>query len=236
MGPGHSTLAYTGWSFVPSALRKSMPVACSAGSLSSALRKVDLASMPPRRFELPESIIPCLLLVEGAIASHLDRKGGCVGTESTSSAAASYLRVMPVGPNLGKNLRESTPLGVLTAIQPGPRFQQIGDGDGGASPIPGKSGTGTGERPRGPRALSHPGHWQIGDEGPVPVPGRPVPVPGQIEGGDRGVRALHCAIVQPRLYASACRGHGGPGYADHSSNLKRCLDNAPHGNAPRGVG
>ena len=33
------TLAHTGWSFVPSALRQSMPVACSAGSL----RKVDLA-------------------------------------------------------------------------------------------------------------------------------------------------------------------------------------------------
>jgi hypothetical protein len=103
--------------------------------------------------------------------------------------------------------KAATPLGVLTAIQPGPRFQQIGDGDGGASPIPGKSGTGTGERPRGP--LSHPGHWQIGDEGPVPVPGRPVPVPGQIGDGDagdgdRGVRALpHCAIVKPRLYATS---------------------------------
>jgi hypothetical protein len=40
--------------------------------------------------------------------------------------------------NLGANLY---PLGVLTALQPGPRFQQIGDGDGGASPIPDKSGT-----------------------------------------------------------------------------------------------
>jgi hypothetical protein len=33
------TLAHTGWSFVPSALRQSMPVVCSAGRL----RKVDLA-------------------------------------------------------------------------------------------------------------------------------------------------------------------------------------------------
>jgi hypothetical protein len=46
------------------------------------------------------------------------------------------------------------PWGTL-ALQPGPRFQQIGDGDrdsdGGEFPIPGKSGTGAGERPR-PRA------------------------------------------------------------------------------------
>ncbi len=53
----------------------------------------------------------------------------------------------------------STPLGCsytyTMALQPGPRFQQIGDRDGdgglGASPMPDKSGTGTGERPR-PRA------------------------------------------------------------------------------------
>ena len=47
--------------------------------------------------------------------------------------------------------RPPTPLGYSMALQPGPRFQQIGDGDGGESPIPDKSGTGTGERPR-PRA------------------------------------------------------------------------------------
>jgi hypothetical protein len=76
-----------------------------------------------------------------------------------------------MGPNLGA---KPLPLwsgqvrfGVLKALQPGPRFQQIGDGDGGAfgaspipdksgtkvpSPPPGKSGTGTGTR-RGVRAL-----------------------------------------------------------------------------------
>ena len=42
------------------------------------------------------------------------------------------------------------PWGTL-ALQPGPRFQHIGDGDGGESPIPDKAGTGAGERPR-PRA------------------------------------------------------------------------------------
>jgi hypothetical protein len=69
------------------------------------------------------------------------------------------------------------------ALQPGPRFQQIGDGDGGESPIPDKSGTGT--LGRGSVTVPVPG--QIGD-------GRPVPVPGQIGDGDgdgdRGVRAL----------------------------------------------
>jgi hypothetical protein len=67
------------------------------------------------------------------------------------------------------------------ALQPGPRFQQIGDGDGGESPIPGKSGTGTGERPRlTPSAL-------------------PVPVPAQIGDGDGdgdgGVRALRPPVM-----------------------------------------
>jgi hypothetical protein len=55
-----------------------------------------------------------------------------------------------MGPNLGKTLYPRA-LGGTLALQPGPRFQQIGDGDGGESPILDKSGTGTGERPR-PRA------------------------------------------------------------------------------------
>jgi hypothetical protein len=54
-----------------------------------------------------------------------------------------------------------------------PDSGQIGDGDGGASPPPGKSGD-----------------------------GRPVPVPGQIGdgdgGGDRGVRALRSSLPQIR--------------------------------------
>ena len=63
------------------------------------------------------------------------------------------------------------PLWGTLALQPGPRFQQIGDGDGGESPIPSPDkwgpGTGTG---------SVPAPGQIGD-------GRPVAVPGQIGDG-----------------------------------------------------
>jgi hypothetical protein len=71
----------------------------------------------------------------------------------------------------------------------------------GSVPVPGKSGTGTGERPRfrtnrGRGRGSVPVPGQIGD-------GRPVPVPGQIGDGDgdgdRGVRALPHGPVE-RLF------------------------------------
>jgi hypothetical protein len=92
-----------------------------------------------------------------------------------------------MGPNGSRARVNLDPFGVLTALQPGPRFQQTGDGpgDGGASPIPG---------------------GQIAeDEGPVPVPGQIGDGVHNGDGdGDRGVRALisgygHGAPRHPQL-------------------------------------
>jgi hypothetical protein len=101
-----------------------------------------------------------------------------------------------MGPNLGKNLYPFA-RGTL-APQPGPRFQQIGDGDGGESRIPDKLRV---NRGRGRGSVRVPAPGQIGDGRPRAVPG---PVPGQIGRGtgtgtgtgtgDRGVRALGRAI------------------------------------------
>jgi hypothetical protein len=153
------TLAHTGWSFkfVPSALRQSMPVVCLAGSL----RKGDLAcanapkevlencpggkhhSLPSprrRRYRQPD----------------MNLKGGCVGTELTSSAR--YLRVM--GANLGKALYPTSGHSSTIASSPISAIRgrgrgrvpdsghvtpdKLGTGTDAPSPSPDKSGTGTG--------------------------------------------------------------------------------------------
>ncbi len=88
------------------------------------------------------------------------------------------------------------PWGTLT-LQPGPRFQQIGDGDGGESPITDKSarGTGTGESwgaspppdKSGTDAPS-PSPDKSGTDAPSPSPGKsgtdaPSPSPGNLKSG-----------------------------------------------------
>ena len=101
----------------------------------------------------PQEGSSCLKLeasfVEGAIASQIGKVG-------VSGQSWPVLRVIC---ELWDQTwaKPSTPLGYSMVLQPepGPRFQQIGDGDGGEPPIPDKSGTGTRavteERPR-PRA------------------------------------------------------------------------------------
>ncbi len=75
--------------------------------------------------------------------------------------------------------QDQTPLGYsLHYNRLVPEFQQIGDGDGGVSPISASRGRGRG---------SVPAPGQIGDGGPVPVPGQIGDGDGD---GDRGVRAL----------------------------------------------
>jgi hypothetical protein len=60
---------------------------------------------------------------------------------------------------------EIYPFGVLTALQPGPRFQQIGDGDGeGSVPDSGQIGDGDG------KASPPPG--KSGTKVPSPSPGK----------------------------------------------------------------
>jgi hypothetical protein len=57
--------------------------------------------------------------------------------ELSVTLSASY------GTKPGQNPQALPPWGTL-ALQPGPRFQQIGDGDGGKSPIPEQIGDGDG--------------------------------------------------------------------------------------------
>jgi hypothetical protein len=102
---------------------------------------------------------------------------------------------LPAGYGTKPGQKPLPPWGTL-ALQPGPRFQQIGDsdaGDGGESPIPDKSGTGTGERPRhranrGPRPRTNRGRGR-----------------GRRGVGDRGVRAL-CQCACSQLAASLMGG------------------------------
>jgi hypothetical protein len=74
------TLAHTGWSFVAiCAICLQVAPINASGLLGRQPAKsgstTQLEPTPPRRFELPESIIPSLLLVEGAIDSQIGKVG-----------------------------------------------------------------------------------------------------------------------------------------------------------------
>jgi hypothetical protein len=104
----------------------------------------------PRRFEVP--VTASFLAFSSSKALSIARKERWVCRDRADQfceLSASY------GTKPGQKSLPPWPGGTL-ALQPGPRFQQIGDGDGGESPIPDKSGTGTGERPR-PRPLANRG-------------------------------------------------------------------------------
>jgi hypothetical protein len=109
---------------------------------------------------------------------------GVIGRCRPSSKGGVQVQVDQLGDygtkrGLAANLR---PCGVLTALQPGPRFQRIGDGDGdgGASPIRDKSGTGTTLKVPGPspppgQSGTGPGTGTVGTGVSAPWAKRPIP-------------------------------------------------------------
>jgi hypothetical protein len=119
------------------------------------------------------------------------------------------------------------PLPPWGALQPGPRFQQIGDGDGVSPRFRTNPGRGRGSVPATVTG-------QIGDGRPVPVPGqigdgRPVPVPGRIGDGVPWGRGPGC----PRPEIPGIREIGNPdlagipGFGKSRSRFGRDRKNPP---------
>jgi hypothetical protein len=162
-------------------------------------------------------IIPCLLLVEGAIASQIGKVGVSAHCRVCTRDRADQFCELSASPSHGTKPGQSPlpPCGTL-ALQPGPPGSPISANRGrGRGRVPDSGQIGEPGRGRG----SVPAPGQIGDGRPVPVR-----VPGQIGDGDvdgdprrgPGVSAPCSKSTQRALLVSPvtgriCRAGGPPG-------------------------